>query len=71
MTAKSRYWDYERCCWVAYESAVATSTTWRSSQIVTAEQGPVSSASAEQRIDGARPPRRRRCQSASRCPAPP
>jgi hypothetical protein len=21
MTAKSRYWDHERCAWVAYESA--------------------------------------------------
>ena len=23
MTAKSRYWDVERCCWVAYETTGA------------------------------------------------
>jgi hypothetical protein len=26
MTAKSRYWDHERCAWVAYETAAAPST---------------------------------------------
>jgi hypothetical protein len=25
MTAKSRYWDVERCCWVAYESPAVPS----------------------------------------------
>jgi hypothetical protein len=25
MTAKNRYWDHERCAWVAYEAAVAPS----------------------------------------------
>jgi hypothetical protein len=24
MTAKNRYWDHERCAWVAYEAAVAS-----------------------------------------------
>jgi hypothetical protein len=24
MTAKNRYWDHERCCWVAYEPAAET-----------------------------------------------
>jgi hypothetical protein len=23
MTAKNRYWDHDRCAWVAYEAAVA------------------------------------------------
>ena len=26
MTAKSRYWDHERCAWVDYEAAAAPST---------------------------------------------
>lgn len=25
MTAKSRYWDHERCCWVTYEASAAPS----------------------------------------------
>jgi hypothetical protein len=24
MTAKNRYWDHERCCWVTYEPTAAT-----------------------------------------------
>lgn len=27
MTAKSRYWDHERCSWVTYPTADAPSTT--------------------------------------------
>jgi hypothetical protein len=27
MTAKSRYWDHERCSWVTYEAADAAATT--------------------------------------------
>jgi len=27
MTAKNRYWDHERCAWVAYEAAVVPSAT--------------------------------------------
>jgi hypothetical protein len=26
MTGKNRYWDHERCAWIAYEAAAATST---------------------------------------------
>ena len=33
MTAKSRYWDYERCCWVAYESAAALSATGDTAEV--------------------------------------
>jgi hypothetical protein len=25
MTAKNRYWDHERCAWIAYDAAVAPS----------------------------------------------
>jgi hypothetical protein len=27
MTAKNRYWDHERCAWVAYEAAIAPSAS--------------------------------------------
>jgi hypothetical protein len=27
MTAKSRYWDHERCAWVTYETAAAAPTS--------------------------------------------
>ena len=46
MTAKSRYWDYERCCWVAYESTAAPSATGDTAEVL-AEALP------EQRIDEA------------------
>ena len=27
MTAKSRYWDHERCCWVTHETTAASGDT--------------------------------------------
>jgi hypothetical protein len=44
MTAKSRYWDHERCCWVTFEPSAATSVSGGSSVLA-------SDALPEQRTD--------------------